>query len=112
MPVYTTNTRTTQGTTTTTVPKVTGVTVKNIRGKNIKCSWTKVQDASFYSVQIARNRSFTKGNKGIKVYGTKYTRYSLKKKKTYYVRVRAWRFQNGRYVAGKWSGVKKVKIKK
>ncbi len=113
VPVYTTNTRTTQGTTTTTVPKVKGLTAKNLKGKKMKCSWNKVQNASYYSVQIARNRSFTKERKTIEVYGTtKYTRYSLKKKKTYYVRVRAWRFQNGRYVAGKWSGVKKVKIKK
>ena len=103
---YTTNSRTI------TVPKVTGITAKNLKGKKIKCSWKKVKNADFYSIQIARNRSFTKENKGIKVFGTKYTKYSLKKKKTYYVRVRAWGYQNGRYVAGKWSSVKKVKIKK
>lgn len=95
------------------VPKVQGVSVKNQKGRKIKCSWKKVNGAGYYSVQVALNRKFTKGNKGIKVYDTKYTKYSLKKKKTYYVRVRAWKYVAGRgYVAGEWSGIKKIKIKK
>lgn len=96
-----------------TVPQVQGLSLKNQKGRKVKCSWKKVNGASFYSVQVALNRSFTKGNKGIKVFETKYTKFSLKKKKTYYVRVRAWRYITGRgYVAGSWSGVKKVKIGK
>lgn len=95
------------------VPKVQGLSVKNQRGRKAKCSWRKVTGSVYYSVQFASNRSFTKGNNGIKVYGTKHTRYSLKKKKTYYVRVRAWKYVEGRgYVAGNWSAVKKVKIRK
>lgn len=95
------------------VPQVRGLSLKNQKGRKVKCSWKKVNGASFYSVQVALNRSFTKGNKGIKVFETKYTKFSLKKKKTYYVRVRAWRYIRGRgYVAGNWSAVKKVKIKK
>lgn len=95
------------------VPVVRGLSVKNQRGRKVKCSWKKISGARYYSVQIARNRSFTKENRGFKVYGTKYTRYALKRKKTYYVRVRAWKYVDGRgYVAGKWSAVKKVKIRR
>ena len=36
----------------------------------------------------------------------------LKKKKTYFVRVRAYKLVDGKKVYGKWSAVKKVKIKK
>lgn len=43
---------------------------------------------------------------------TKYTVKKLKKKKTYYMRVRAYTLWNGKKVYGKWSSVKKVKIKK
>lgn len=96
-----------------TVPKVQGLSVKNQKGRKVKCSWKGVSGTIYYSVQFASNRSFTKDSKGLKVPGTKHTRYSLKKKKTYYVRVRAWRYVTGRgYVAGEWSAVKKVKIKK
>ena len=36
----------------------------------------------------------------------------LKKKKTYYVRVRAYKVVGGRNIYGKWSAVKKIKIRK
>ena len=36
----------------------------------------------------------------------------LKKKKTYYIRVRAYKMNGKKKVYGKWSTVKKVKIKK
>lgn len=92
-------------------PKVRGLALKNKKGRKLMCSWKKVSGAKFYSVQIALNRKFTKQNKGIKVLGTKYTRYSLKKNKSYYVRIRAWRYVSGQgFVAGKWSAVKKIKI--
>lgn len=95
------------------VPTVRGLSVKNQKGRKVKCSWQRVNGASHYSVQIALNRSFTKGNKGLRVTGTKHTRYALKKKRTYYVRVQAWKYVKGRgYVAGNWSAVKKVKIRK
>lgn len=96
-----------------TIPVVQGLSLKNQKGRKVKCSWKKVSSADYYNIQIALNRSFTKGKKSIKVYGTKYTRYSLKKKKTYYVRVRAYKYIVGHgYVPGNWSTVKKVKIKK
>ncbi len=94
-----------------TTPKVRGLVLKRKKGRKIKCSWKKVSGARFYSVQIALNRKFTKQNRGLKVFGTQYTRYSLKKNKIYYVRVRAWQYISGQgFVAGKWSAVKKIKL--
>ncbi len=43
---------------------------------------------------------------------TKYTVKKLKKKKTYYVRVRPLTRSNGKKVYGKWSAIKKVKVRK
>ena len=36
----------------------------------------------------------------------------LKKKKTYFIRIRAYKIADGKKVYGKWSSVKKVKVKK
>lgn len=96
-----------------TVPTVQWFSLKNKKSRKIRCSWQKISGANYYSVQIALNRSFTKGSRIFKVRGTKYTKYALKKKKTYYVRVRAWKYVNKQgNVAGNWSTVKKVKIRK
>ena len=43
---------------------------------------------------------------------TKYTISKLKNKKTYYIRVRAYGYQFGERVYGKWSITKKLKIKR
>ena len=51
-------------------------------------------------------------NGKVKLQGEAYPSKKLKKKKTYYVRVRAYTLSNGKKVYGKWSSVKKVKIKK
>ncbi len=98
--------------TTISVPKVSGLKVKNKKKRKLKCTWKKVKNATYYTVQIARNRSFTKQKKSYTVTGTSYTHYYLKKKKTYYVRVRALRYEDGNYVYGSWSSVKKAKVKK
>ena len=65
-------------------------------------------------VQYAMNRSFTKKKKTISMdYATSFkTIKGLKKNKTYYVRVRAYNEKRGAKKYGKWSAVKKVKIRK
>ena len=59
----------------------------------------------------ALNKKFKK-KKSIQTKKTKYTIKKLKKKKTYYIRVRAYKMNGKKKVYGKWSTVKKVKIKK
>lgn len=43
---------------------------------------------------------------------TSVTLRKLKKKKTYFIRIRAYKIADGKKVYGKWSSVKKVKVKK
>lgn len=94
--------------------KVKGFRVSNwTTGKkgelHAKCKFNVNVDG--YQFQYARNRKFTKGKK------TKTTPYSfiwvkkLKKGATYYVRVRAYNKANGKKLYGKWSKVKKIKLK-
>ena len=70
-----------------------------------------VKDAKGYQLQYALNKKFKK-KKSIQTKKTKYTIKKLKKKKTYYIRVRAYKMNGKKKVYGKWSTVKKVKIRK
>ena len=68
-------------------------------------------NASGYELQYATKKSF-KGAKKIKINGyrnTSYTIKKLKKKKWYYVRVRAYVQSGGQKVYSSWSG--KIKIR-
>ena len=91
--------------------KVNLSTVKNAEGKKINVKWKKVKGAKGYQLQYALNKKFKK-KKSIQTKKTKYTIKKLKKKKTYYIRVRAYKMNGKKKVYGKWSKVKKVKIKK
>lgn len=85
--------------------------VKNNKKKTATVSWKKVKKANGYQVQYATNSAFSKK----KVKNTKKTKLvirKLKKKKTYCFRVRAYKTTNGAKKYGKWSKVKKIKIKK
>ena len=84
--------------------KTTGLKVTNTKGKNLVVKYSKVSGAKGYQITYATNSKFTKRTKTIK---------KLKKGKTYYVRVRAYKKDStGRKVYGKYSKVMKVKITK
>ncbi len=53
-----------------------------------------------------------KNKKQKPVFNNKTVIKKLKKKKTYYFRVRAYRLEGKKKVYGSWSGTKKIKIKK
>lgn len=53
----------------------------------------KIKYAKSYQIQYADNKKF-------------------KKKKTYYIRVRAYKLDGSKKVYGSWSKVKKIKVKK
>ena len=94
--------------------KVTGLKVKNRKKKKIVVTWNRKANVSGYQIQYAWNRKFSK-NKKSKFAGKKATAKTiskLKKGKKYYIRVRAYRKKSGKKLYGKWSKVKKVKIKK
>ena len=88
------------------------------KSKSIKVTWTK-QTCTGYQVQIAENKSFTKGLKKYTVKGSSVTKKeikSLKKGKTYYVRVRAYKKCDDETVYGLWYSLngksyKKISVK-
>ena len=85
--------------------------VKKSKTCKVTLSWKKVTGAKGYQLHYALNKKFKK-KKSIQTKKTKYTIKKLKKKKTYYIRVRAYKMNGRKKVYGKWSTVKKVKIKK
>ena len=93
------------------VPRVKFSKLK-VSGKcKVKATWKKLTNISSYQIQYAPNKKFKKA-KSKTVKSTFVTIKKLKKKKTYFVRVRAYKLVDGKKVYGKWSAVKKVKIKK
>ena len=86
--------------------------IKSIKAtrKKLTVKWAKVKKAEYYEVQFATNRSFTKGKDSYEEWGTK-MRFKGKRKKTYFVRVRAVSESYDKTVRGKWSSVKKKKTK-
>ena len=92
--------------------KVKNIRVKNLKGRRVKVTWKSVGKGCTYQVQLARNRSFTKAKKNDVTTAKCMRYYGVAKKKTYYFRVRTYRIVDGKKKYGKWSAVKKVKIKK
>lgn len=73
----------------------------------------KVKGADGYQLVYATNKKFTQSKKMVTMKSTSKTISKLKKGKTYYVKVRAYtKDSKGKKIYGKYSGVKKVKIKK
>ena len=91
--------------------KVKLTSAKNGKGKKLTVKWKKVTGAKGYQLQYAMNKKFKK-KKSVQTKKIKYTIKKLKKKKTYYIRVRAYKMNGRKKVYGKWSTGKKVKIKK
>lgn len=95
------------------VKKTTGLKVMNTKGKNLVVRYSKVSGAKGYQITYATNSKFTRGKKVVNTTKRTKTIQKLKKGKTYYVRVRAYKKDStGRKVYGKYSTVKKIKITK
>lgn len=94
--------------------RVLGLKVVNKKGKKAKLSWKKVKNATGYRILYATNRKFSKNKKTVVVAKNSATRVikGLKKGTTYYVKVQAFQKQGSKYVYGKYSSIKKVKVKK
>lgn len=87
--------------------------VKKTGTKKAKLTWKKVKDASGYEIYMSTKKS--SGYKKIKTIKkaktVTFTKSGLKKKKTYYFKVRTYRTVNGVTYYGSYSNVKQVKIK-
>ncbi len=87
---------------------------KNSSSKKVKLTWKKNKKANGYEIQYSTSKNFKKA-KSVKIKKaslTKKTISKLKKKKTYYIRMRAYKKVSGVTYYSEWSKTKKVKIKK
>ena len=86
---------------------------KSTSKKKIKASWSKVGGASGYQVMWSTYKNFSKNykTKSVKAKYNSKTVTTAQSKKTYYVRVRAYKTVNGKKVYSPWSNTKKVKTK-
>ena len=94
-----------------TVAKTSVKTIRNVKGCKAKATAKAVKGASGYEFKYATNKKL----KNAVVITTKKTTIKtakVAKKKTVYVKVRAYVAKNGAYYFGKWSAKKSVKIKK
>lgn len=93
------------------VKKVTGVKVK-AKKKAMTVKWKKLSGVEGYQITYGTKKNF-KGAKKVAIAknATSSTIKKLKRKKVYYVKVRAYIVSSGKKTYGKWSAVKKVKIK-
>lgn len=87
--------------------------VKKAGKKKLKVIWKWSSGMNGFQIQCAQNRGFTKKKKTVSVgfWQSNKTVSKLASKKTYYVRVRAYKYNNGRKYYGPWSNVKKCKVK-
>ncbi len=80
----------------------------------LTATWKKDTKAKGYQLVVAQNSKFTKGKKSVTISKNKTTKKTMKKlksKKTYYVKIRAYKMSGKTKVYGAYSKVKKVKVK-
>ena len=86
---------------------------KNNKSKQIALKYKKVSGAKGYEISYSTDKKFKKSVTKKTTSKTSYTIKNLKKGKTYYVRVRAYKKDSaGKKVYSKYSNVKKLKISK
>lgn len=87
------------------------LSVKNSKKKTVRLSWKKVNGANGYQIHYALKKNMKKA-KSCTVKKSPTDIKKLKKNKTYYFRVRAYKKNGNKRIYGKWSKVRKVKIAK
>lgn len=96
------------------VKKVTLKKVKSPSKKKIEVRWKKVSGVTGYQVTVGLNKKFKKGKKTVTVKGASKTKAvvkNVKRKKWYYVKVRAYKTVKGTKKYGQWSSVRRIKVK-
>ena len=92
--------------------KLTKPKTGKLSGNKLYVCWTELTAAKGYQLQYAQSKNFKKKLKTVNknVSTQSYTTLKkLQKKKTYYIRVRAYTQISGKKIYGQWSPVKKVK---
>lgn len=92
----------------------TSFTKVKAKKKSIKLTWKKVSNITGYKLQIAKKKTFKKA-KTYTVKKTKKTIKGLKRKKTYYLRIRTYKLEKSSnkdiYTYSDWSKAVKKKVK-
>ena len=92
--------------------KVKGVRVKSAKKGTMTVRFQKIKKAKGYQICYGQNKKWKKAKKIlVKASASQKTIKKLKRKKTYYVRVRAYKKQGKKNLYGSWSATRKVKIK-
>lgn len=97
--------------------------VKKVQVKNVKNSgkgklfvkWKRNENNKGYRIAYSTKKNFAQGStkmKNASASANGKTISGLKKGRTYYIRVQAYKYVNGKKQYGSWSSIKKVKIKK
>ena len=92
------------------VGKVSSLKLKQKKG-TVTASWKKTAGVKGYQICYSTSKKW-KGKKQKLVSKNKAVIKKLKKRKTYYFRVRAYRLEGTKKVYGAWSSVKRIKIRK
>ncbi|MBQ8562874.1 MAG: hypothetical protein IJ443_03145 [Firmicutes bacterium] len=92
------------------------VKLSSPKSKALKVSWKNQEMADGFQIKIATNSGFSKNVKNVYVKDSDSktrikTITGLKKGKTYYVKVRAYKTVNGKKLSGIYSTVKKIIVK-
>jgi hypothetical protein len=88
--------------------------LKSTKSKTLTLYWKSDSRNSGYQILIATDKKFKKGKKSVDVKSGKTSKKlikSLKKKKTYYVKIRAYKTANGKKYYGAYSAVKRIRTK-
>ena len=95
------------------LPKVAITSLRSKKKGQLVIRWKKKQGIGGYEIQYGTQKTF-KQAKTKKISGKGKTGIILKKlkrKRTYYVRMRSWKKVRGRYIYGGWSKACKIKVK-
>ena len=95
------------------IPQVNITKLKSSKKKQLNVKWGKVSNITGYEIIVATNKKFTKGIKYYYSISSKgnYTVKKLKRKKKYFVKIRAYIIEDGNYYYGEYSKTKAVKVK-
>lgn len=91
---------------------VKGLRVVNQKPLKLIITWLPDTTVKGYEVQYAMDKKFTRSLKKKTVKTTYCTVKKVKRFKTYFVRVRAYKLQGTKKIYSKWTKVKKIKVKK
>lgn len=81
--------------------------------RKMTVSWKRDKKATGYQITYARNKKFTKGKKNVTIGKNKTTKRTIKKlkKKTYYVKVRAFKKVGKTKIYGSYSKARKCRVR-